>query len=395
MLTQAALTANKLYRAQVDLVVTAGTFYLMHGSTQWGSALTTSGVKVCAQFASNASAVVWANTAATAGTADNVVYDLLSLEECSALERFQSIFGRVCARLSRPLDIACGVWMNVDDPSNIKNGVFCTWGLSTSNLQFCKMVNGVITYLGAWPYSDHIADAPAEIYRAPGTDTYQFYYNGALKGEYTITGMTGHYHGLFSSDSTASFSDFFFTPAASTATVNLLMLGDSKTSAFGVVAGRFTSPSWRFAEIGPRISNTGWTTAVLQDNIDAYLAALGAGTPAHILINIGVNDLYGAMVEGTIKADLLYILAALHTKFPGVPCYFMRPWSRAKPTEANTYAGWIDDLVAGDALARLGPDERIFLEGGDDGATWTSDGVHPTNAGYTLTATKWREAIGV
>jgi lysophospholipase L1-like esterase len=68
----------------------------------------------------------------------------------------------------------------------------------------------------------------------------------------------------------------------------------------------------------------------------------------------------------------------------------MRAWRRDLDAECNTLAGWIDDIVALRSDCHVGPDERVFLENGDDGATYTGDGTHPNAAGYQLTADEWR-----
>jgi lysophospholipase L1-like esterase len=45
-------------------------------------------------------------------------------------------------------------------------------------------------------------------------------------------------------------------------------------------------------------------------------------------------------------------------------------------------------------LAHVGPDRRVYLEGGDDGVTYTSDGVHPNAAGASLEAAQLKTALG-
>jgi hypothetical protein len=39
-------------------------------------------------------------------------------------------------------------------------------------------------------------------------------------------------------------------------------------------------------------------------------------------------------------------------------------------------------------------DERVWLEGGDDGATMTTDGVHYSSAGQTACAAAWQTVLG-
>lgn len=114
-----------------------------------------------------------------------------------------------------------------------------------------------------------------------------------------------------------------------------------------------------------------------------------------VLVNLGVNEAtIGLPTEAAWKASMQTLLDAYEAKWPGVDVYLMRPWGRDLATECNTIAGWIADLVAASATVHLGPDERVFLENGDDGTTYTADGVHPTAAGYDLTAAEWKTAVG-
>jgi lysophospholipase L1-like esterase len=126
--------------------------------------------------------------------------------------------------------------------------------------------------------------------------------------------------------------------------------------------------------------------------IDAEIAGCSAN-PRIVLFNLGVNDA-GALDETAWKANINYILAAIHTKWSDAVVYMMRVWLRDYDGACNTIDGWIDDLIATHDYCRTGPDERVFLENGDDGATYTSDGIHPNDAGYALTATQWQTAIG-
>jgi len=51
--------------------------------------------------------------------------------------------------------------------------------------------------------------------------------------------------------------------------------------------------------------------------------------------------------------------------------------------------------VARPGVAYLGHDERVWLEGGDDGATMTTDGRHYSAAGQAECAAQWRSVIGI
>ncbi len=147
----------------------------------------------------------------------------------------------------------------------------------------------------------------------------------------------------------------------------------------------------------PRIGVSGRTVATGMAAIDAELAAY-AYIPNYILCNLGANDSLALPAEATWKANYKYILQALHTKFPNAQIYLMRAWRQGVDAACDSMSTWISALVADVDLAgycHLGPDERVFLKGADNGATYTTDGVHPNAAGHVLTATQWRTALGL
>jgi lysophospholipase L1-like esterase len=390
-LEQNCLTMNRFYKATADIVRTTGDFYLMFGATEYGVAITANGAYSETGWAIDTYAAVWGGSADSAGTVDNVVYNPLTTSQLLAGAKFSHNYGTVGASWNRVRQPLCGVFMCLDSLENPQNGVFAMIGRT---IRLIKMVNGVFTPLNTGSgilYSD---GAPIEIRRANGTDVFQLFYNNVQGGiDYTVPGMTGTYHGLFSTDPVNTCTSFFLR-SVNTTPINLLMLGDSKTAAFGGIPARFFDGVHAFSETPTRIATGGWTTAVLKQGIDAGLLA-AVGTPNYVLINIGANDIGAMPVEADWKSNMNYILAALHTKYPGVPCYIMRVWRRGFASDCDTFNSWIGDIVTADALAYLGPDERVFLEGGDDGVTWTADGVHPTSDGYTLTARQWTSVMGL
>jgi len=79
----------------------------------------------------------------------------------------------------------------------------------------------------------------------------------------------------------------------------------------------------------------------------------------------------------------------------------MRPWKPDYDGSFQTKLNLIGDTlipntISGRAWAHLGPDERIFLENGDNGTTYISaDRLHPNMPGYTLTAAQWKTVLGL
>lgn len=182
------------------------------------------------------------------------------------------------------------------------------------------------------------------------------------------------------------------------ALINVMPYGDSKTTLFGSYQWRMSSGNHSFWETPVRLGAAGRTTEDAQAAIDAELA-VAVGTPNYVLYNLGANDVLGVrggtILEADWKADTLYILDAMRAKWPSVQVYMMRVWGRGADAECNTIDGWVADCVAArSTFARLGPDERIFLENGDNGVTYTSDGTHPNEVGYDLTGVQWRAVLG-
>lgn len=144
----------------------------------------------------------------------------------------------------------------------------------------------------------------------------------------------------------------------------------------------------------PSGGNAGYTVALTVGWIDDNLSSI-VKEPQAVLCNLGSNDVYnGDIVEATWKTNYEYIVDAILTQWPSVTVYIAKSWRRGYTADCNTIAGWIDDIIldypGGNVL--VGHDERTWLEGGDDGATMTSDGIHYSEAGQTECAAQW-EAI--
>lgn len=178
---------------------------------------------------------------------------------------------------------------------------------------------------------------------------------------------------------------------------NALYYGDSATVGsnfpfyFAAWMGNYRLMQlWR--EYPLRIAVGGRTVATAQDAIDSDLAA-AVGTPDVILFNLGKNDAGGALTEATWKTELAYILDAFHVKWASAQVYLMRPWRRDCEVNCDSMATWMEAVITSRAWCYLGPDERVWLENGDDGETYTTDGVHPNDAGQRLTAQQWASVI--
>jgi lysophospholipase L1-like esterase len=143
-----------------------------------------------------------------------------------------------------------------------------------------------------------------------------------------------------------------------------------------------------------KLARGGYSVAMMKPLIDADLLALSDQMDA-VIWNLGANDIgYGLPDEATWRADALYILDAMHVKWPNVLIYVMTPWYQQYPAGTVTLKGYIANLIPLRAFLRAGPDETIFIENGDNGATYSADGVHPNTAGYAVWAQLVQTALG-
>lgn len=152
------------------------------------------------------------------------------------------------------------------------------------------------------------------------------------------------------------------------------------------------------------------TVALRKSSIDADLLALNA-SPYYqfldhdgeflVLINLGAVTLNDAVMPdaATWKSDYQYIIDAIIARLPTSTVYIVKPWYAGYTANANTMAGWIDDLITANAALYpgqviLGHDERVWMEGGDNGATMTTDGLHYSTAGMAECAAQWKTILG-
>lgn len=102
-----------------------------------------------------------------------------------------------------------------------------------------------------------------------------------------------------------------------------------------------------------------------------------------VLIDLGANDVNGALDQSTWQNNYLAVADAVHTQFPNALAYITKPWRRGFDAQCDTLASWIDNVVASRTFLRVGDDERGWMKGADNGATYTIDGVHLSTAGQT------------
>jgi len=178
------------------------------------------------------------------------------------------------------------------------------------------------------------------------------------------------------------------TCAGAVPTDGILTIGDSKTNSDYTTWPTGMVASLETAHAGHTYADTinkgvgGSTVAIWAGTIDAVLATV-PWVQKSVLINLGVNDIAAGLPSETAwKASYQYIIDAIHTKYPSAKIYLTTPWMRGQAAGVALVAGYISDLItANTGVCFAGDDERGWYEGGDDGATMTIDGVHPSVAG--------------
>ncbi len=164
--------------------------------------------------------------------------------------------------------------------------------------------------------------------------------------------------------------------------------GDSKTAGDSWQAGLIDLLNTQCANNSTlaEIAVSGATAAYWAANLPGVLASY-SGTPTHILVNLGINS------EASFEADYATVLDLFHAKWPSAKVYLTHVWGRGYDRTAVNAS--IDTVrAARSAWAFDGDDERVWLEGGDDGATMTIDGVHYSTAGQAAKAAAVKAAMG-
>lgn len=173
-----------------------------------------------------------------------------------------------------------------------------------------------------------------------------------------------------------------------------MSLGDSKTAANPWVASltaraaTATTVPWKSYNGGVGGATVA-TALAAMDGILAAFPADGAGGDYRVVtMNWGVND--GCSDTATWETNYLAIIDKVHAKAPAAQVYLMRPWKRGFGACTAALHTSIDTIVAARAtFAHVGPDEAVWLEGGDDGVTNSTDGTHYSAAGQIAADAAW------
>lgn len=393
------LSASKWYRFALTInPLTAGNLGVIETGTSLGKSYTTGGAKAFVLRTTTAGQLrIMPNSTITDITVDDAsILDLSTptLFATRPLYQYANVSGLIYAGVDEP----CGFVLYVD----ASNYVVAYLDRLALKLRLDQCLAGTITSLDSSVSLTYADGALLQVNRASGANTLSMDWN---YGTTTIaaTALNAAFAnattwGLFAPGTLSRIDDFLAVDLAHPQ-ASFFAYGDSKvlTASGGIWVEHLVHDA---SLAGPRAvvqspaknGVSGSTVAIRQGTIDSDLSGL-TGTPTHILSNLGANDAASLPAEATWKANYLYILDAMHTKWPGATIYVTRPWRRNYGANCNTLAGWIADIVAArTSFLRLGDDERVWLEGGDDGATNTSDGTHYSAAGVLVAATQ-RQAI--
>ena len=145
-------------------------------------------------------------------------------------------------------------------------------------------------------------------------------------------------------------------------------------------------------EFPARVGRGGCNIAGFRAAVDADLNAR-SGRVDFALVNIGKGD-YNTPITQQHVSDTLYIVDSLIVRYPGVKIYLARPWQPRAPMSQWNDLAHCFELVEQQRFPQVLPgiDERVFLENGDNGATYTYSN-HPNHAGYMRIAEEWLRVL--
>lgn len=176
--------------------------------------------------------------------------------------------------------------------------------------------------------------------------------------------------------------------------MNLTFMGDSKTAGFPFQSELLASINANYSP--HQLATSNWTTANLNSAATAWLAA-ATDTPDFVLINIGINDAAVGTSQAVFESEMGALLDKIHARWASTQILLMLVWGRGYEVGCDVIDDtWIPSVLSTrGSFASVGPDERVFLKGSDNGFTNTNDGVHANAAGNHETALAWKAALGL
>lgn len=175
----------------------------------------------------------------------------------------------------------------------------------------------------------------------------------------------------------------------------ILWVGDSKTiQEFQIYTldALNVTPFYQWAELPVKVGIGGIGAANMAARVASDIAAMDY-PPTEIILNLGANDFATIGDGSTWKTNMTAIITAYHTAFTSANIRIVKAWSRGYAAEIAIANARIDEMYASYTWLRPGFNENI-LAGGDDGATYTTDGVHYSAAGLALIGAAAAAIIG-
>lgn len=196
-----------------------------------------------------------------------------------------------------------------------------------------------------------------------------------------------------------------------------IFIGDSLTVGTGSVGANqgltgkferieFYTTRFLTGEVAYSVLNKG-TGGNSISQIEARLQADALdNSPVYPVIQGGVNDIIGGTSEATFLAKWRSILSMCRNEGKVPIVVLLPPWTAATEAQAITRDAWnvslsgvLDDEYPEAIKVDEKPYSGLFRAGGPDGNLWdlvasyTIDGVHRTNAGYSQMARAIYDAI--
>lgn len=158
-------------------------------------------------------------------------------------------------------------------------------------------------------------------------------------------------------------------------------------------------PGYKAAELPHRYAVGGHTTALMQANIDAELASR-TGTPNIAFIHLGANDVggvqAGTITEAAWKANMSYVVAAIHAKWASTEIYVCPSYRYSATDEYDPGHAllwdWMNDLIAlTPTYLFAGWDSKPIFENNPE---LLGDGLHPNHDGCVAIAAAAQTVLG-
>lgn len=187
----------------------------------------------------------------------------------------------------------------------------------------------------------------------------------------------------------------------------IMCLGDSRTTFAGwqdlLVSGLNTAtlqvPSW-----STRTNNNTvvYNPAVLvlgvSNNMVGYLdtdTSSSLAYPTVVLMDFGEHDMIGATPNQTaFQNGYLAMIDATVAKWFDCEIYLDYPWAVPCDGAYAAVKGYIQNVIAARSNCHAGVDQGVVIKSNDNGATYTSDGIHFNAAGKIVYAAALQTAMG-